>query len=132
MDMSGLVIAASGHSPTLPIQELTYIPGLTLTYDEFLAVIEGYQPALAGDHAHFSNLLDVYEGVPMNPAERAVLQSFFNGSQVLSRHVSLFGSDDPDRVTIRLKRKHLIRVQEKVFLIEFTHDFPESGCLPDN
>jgi len=42
MDMSGLVTAVSGYKFALPIQDVTYIPGLPLTHDEFLIVIEGY------------------------------------------------------------------------------------------
>jgi hypothetical protein len=76
------------------------VPGLPLTDNEFLTFVESDEPALAANHAHFSNLLNVYEGVPMNTAERTVLQSFFDGAQILSCDVPLFESNDPSSVAI--------------------------------
>ena len=62
------------HSPP---EHTAHILGLAFAHDEFLAIVESYQPSLTGDHAHLSNLFNVHERISVNPSKRADLQSFF-------------------------------------------------------
>ena len=45
------------------------VTSLTLAHDEFLAVAERDEPALARDHTHFPDLIYVDQSIPMDTAE---------------------------------------------------------------
>jgi hypothetical protein len=68
----------TNHEPTSPAEHLTHILGLALTDDKFLAVIECDKPSLTGDHAHFSNLLDVHQSIPMDSPKSGISQAILN------------------------------------------------------
>jgi hypothetical protein len=111
-EMSGLHLDAASYC-YLPVQDVTYIPCLALADDEFLTIVQSEKPALAGNHAHFSNLVYIHQRISVNPPEHSVLHSLFDRLQVLRSQVTLFGSDDPRDVSFRLEGKHFVGVEEE-------------------
>ena len=67
----------------LPAQDIPNILGLALADNKFLSVVQGHQPALAGNHAHFPDLLHVDQSVPVNSAEGTVPEAILNGFEIL-------------------------------------------------
>ena len=59
---------------SLPIEERADIFGLSLTHDKFLTVRQSQEPSLAGQHAHFTNVINVDDGIPMNALEHTATE----------------------------------------------------------
>jgi hypothetical protein len=105
------------------VQDIAYVLRLTLADHELLTVIERQQPTLASDHAHFSDLFDVHEGIPMYAAKGCMLEPFFDISQVLRSEKTPVCGQDPNELPVRLKRENLVGVEQEKFFTEFTNDF---------
>src|SRR5580658_4663870 len=55
------------HRQQSPMQKVVNATGLSFAGHEFLAVGQCDQPSLAAEGAHLSNVIDIYQRVPMNP-----------------------------------------------------------------
>ena len=79
--MNGLKKGTGGHTPALlrlPAQDIPDMLGLAFADHKLLSVIQREKPALAGNHAHFPDLLHVHQGVPMDSSKGAVLKTVLN------------------------------------------------------
>src|SRR5580700_9870447 len=83
-----------------PMEKLTNTPCLPLANNEFLAVGQGYQPSLATERAHLSNVIDIHHGVPMNPPKATIFQPLFKDFERLSCLVAPVCGDNPDDVSV--------------------------------
>ena len=68
-------LAASGFQ--LPMQDVSNTVGLAFTDNEFLAITKRNQPPLAAEHAHFTDLVHIHQGVSMNTPKRISTKTLF-------------------------------------------------------
>jgi len=93
------------------MEKLTNTTGLPLACDEFLAVGQRYQPPLAAEGAHLSNVIDIYHGIPMNSPKAAILQPLLKHLKRLSCLIVPVCRDDPHQVSVGLEGVDLISAQ---------------------
>lgn len=93
------------------MEKLTNASGLPLACDEFLSVGQGYQPPLAAKGAHLSNVIDIYQGIPVDSPKAATLQALLKRLQCLRSLIVAICSDNPDEVSVCLKGVDLIGAQ---------------------
>ena len=113
-------------SDLLPMKDVANIVGLTFTDDEFLAIAKRDEPALAGEHTHFADLVDVHQSIAVDSPERTAPQTFFQGLQVLGGEIALFAGDNPDKIATRLKGEYLFRNQQKVLFARLANNLAET------
>src|SRR5205085_4389876 len=106
LDVSGLDYRASGPV-ALPAQNLANVMRHTFAHDELLVVIECNQPAVAAQRGEFSDMVHVYQRIPMNPPETPALKFRLNHAEALRGQIALPRGDDPYQFRIRLKGKYL-------------------------
>src|SRR5882757_6323010 len=84
-------------------------------------------PSLATHRTHFPDVIYVDDRVTMYPLELRLPKAVFDCAQGLAGQQPLLHRDDPNQLSFRLKREHVIRVQKVVFGADPSHHLTP-GC----
>src|SRR5580658_4392126 len=114
-------IIAMGRPGFLPMQDLSNVVSLPLAYHDLKTVAQRDQPALTAHRTHLPHVVDVHDGVAVNPTKLSVAQPLPYGSQCFSGQEPLLCGYDPYQFPFGLECQNLIRV-EKVILTSVPPD----------
>src|SRR5690348_10865470 len=94
---SGLKTAVSGHEvfEISPVQNLTNVVRLPLAHHDLQGVAERDHPALAAQRGHLSDVVDIHDGIAVNPLELRHRQALPDRPQTLRGQETMLRGHNP-------------------------------------
>src|SRR5712691_8352191 len=94
-------------------KEATNVVCLAFAYLQLQLVAEGKSPAVAGEHVHLLDVIDIHNCIPVHALKRRRLQAGFDRTKSLGCEKTALCRDDPDKIAFRLKGDHFIGLQQE-------------------
>src|ERR1041384_794649 len=110
------------NTRNLPVKDAADTVGLALADGQLQRVAQGDQPPLAAERAHFADVVDIHDRIPMDSLELRQSQALFDQSQRLRCKEPMFGRNNPDQLPFSLKSQDVVRIQKEVFLPASSHN----------
>src|SRR5437868_124773 len=90
---------------------------------QFLLVAQCKPPALAAQSYHLSDVVDVDDGISVNPLELGTTELGFDAAKRLRGNQVVRGRYDPDQCSFGLEGQHFVRVEQEVLIPSTTDNF---------
>src|SRR5436309_13942760 len=88
------------------------------------AAIAPWFPMLSPCSTVLAHVFDVDEGIPVNASKAAVFEAILQGFECLSREILLPRGQDPNQVSVGLKRIDFVPVQKEILLANPPDNLP--------